>query len=115
MVLSGEQIHFNVPEDRDMWPTFNVVICKTYFAQGFFNVSVDFARYFDKHGSAIQINCTSMPDPIVGKINRTVNSTDAPRILGGVALRGWLKSSLREGDALRVEIQDKTHINFKPS
>ena len=115
MVLSGVKIHFNVPEDRDMRPTFNVLIGKTYFAQGFFNVPVDFARYFDKHGSAILINCAGMRDPIVGKINRTVNSTDAPRILGGIALKEWLKSSLRQGDAIRVEIQDKTHINVKPS
>lgn len=93
-------------------PTFVVTIGKTYYNQGFFNVPVDYARYFDSHGVALEISITGKSIVIDAKINRTVNATDSPRIMGGVALRDWFHSKLRQGDDLKVVVLSPNTIEI---
>ena len=87
-------------------PYFSVLIGQTYFRQGFFNVPVDFARYFGDHDSAIAIHLPDNAHSIQGKVNRTVNATYAPRIMGGVGLRNWIQENLKVGGRLRVVVKD---------
>lgn len=95
-------------------PSFTVTIGRTYFRQGFFNVPVDYARYFAAHGADIRITVPGHPTPIVGHINRTVNANDTPRIMGGVRLRDWLQERLRLNGRLRVVVVNPQEIEVRP-
>ncbi len=91
-------------------PYFSVVIGPTYFCQGFFNVPVDFARYFADHDAAIAIYLPGAAGSVQGKVNRAVNATYAPRIMGGVGLRNWIQGNLKIGGRLRVAVKDFANI-----
>ena len=91
-------------------PHFFVSIGQTYFRQGFFNVPVDFARYFADHDVPIAIHLPGAADPIQGKVNRTVNANYGPRIMGGTGLRAWIQGNIKLGGRMRVVVQDPTRI-----
>ena len=70
-------------------PNFILVLHNTYRKTGFFNVSVDFERYFGFDGSDIDIYIGNTDSHFIGKINRTANKNKTPRIMGKVPLKRW--------------------------
>ncbi len=93
-------------------PSFSVQIGKTYRRQGFFNVPVDYARYFGRHGQEIEIR-VSGGRSAWGTINRKVNSNDTPRIMGGTALRDWFVDNLKLGDRAKVVVLSPQSITLE--
>ncbi len=91
-------------------PSFVVTVGKTYYRQGFFNVPIDYERYFAGHGASISVDAPDLPNQINGKINRTANLNHTPRIMGGARFRDWLQAHTRMGDGVRVVIHDRKHI-----
>ena len=63
--------------------SFSIVLHKTYFNSGFFNVPVANAQAFGFDGEQIDIFCGKSTRPITGSINRSCNSNNTPRIMGG--------------------------------
>jgi len=94
-------------------PSFPVTIGKTYHRQGFFNVPVNFERYFAGDGAAISIALPGRRNPAAGKLNRSVNSTNAPRVMGGTQLRDWLQQNVRIGDQIRVVAHGPSQIEIQ--
>jgi len=91
-------------KSESLKPSFSVTIGKAYFNQGFVNVPVSFARYFGRHGEPIEIHASGLRGVVVGKINRTVNPNDTPRIMGGVRIRDWIQSHVRQGQSLKITV-----------
>jgi len=49
-------------------------------------------------------------DLIQGHINRSVNVSDTPRIMGGVRLRNWFQEQFEVDDPVIVEVLSPTSI-----
>lgn len=91
-------------------PYFSVTIGQTYFRSGFFNVPVDFSRYFAKDAESISIQVSGTDSPISGKINRSANLNDTPRIMGTSVFTRWLHRNLKQGDSIKVIVQNPNLI-----
>ena len=94
--------------------SFIVTIGKTYLRQGFFNVPVDYERYFAGDGAIVAIYLLGVISPVHGKLNRNANANDTPRVMGGAKLRNWLQRRVRTGDQMRVVIHGPKHIKVCP-
>ncbi len=97
---------------RDVYPLFRVELHKAYFTQGFFNVSVDYERYFGANGETIDIGIEGDEKKIAGIINRTANKNGTPRIMGGARLKRYLATHYRQGDILTIRILAKNRIEI---
>jgi len=73
-------------------PNFILILHSTYRKTGFFNISVDFERFFGVDGAPINILIGNTNIQFVGKINRTANKNRTPRIMGGVDLKNWFQT-----------------------
>src|SRR5947209_1429723 len=51
--------------------SFPLILQKTYFEQGFFNVGVNYEAQFGEDGKEIDLLCEGLHEPILGTINRT--------------------------------------------
>lgn len=92
--------------------TFEVKLKKTYYSQGFFNVT---QKYADKIGAdkvlmEIQLG-DNLKNITQGYINRTANSNGTPRIMGGKTLSDWIQKNYKQDDILRVDIL--TNVSIK--
>lgn len=102
----------NKPAQSQAGSEFSVVIGKTYFAQGFFNVPISYANVFDSDGRPITIHVHGETVPISGMINRSVNVNETPRIMGRTPLRDWFHSHLVSGKNIRVRVVNKNEIEI---
>jgi ribonuclease VapC len=93
-------------------PAFPITLRKTYFTQGFFNVSVDYDRYLGPHNSSVEIWFENVRLMTNGVINRTAQRNGAPRIMGHTALRDCFQSRCRVGDTLDVVIESPQRIRI---
>jgi len=94
-------------------PSFTLIVEKTYYNSGFFNISVKYEKYFGSNNEDIEILCENNPKSIIGKINRTANKNETPRIMGGKDLRCWFKENSQEMGEIEVEIMNKNKICLK--
>jgi hypothetical protein len=94
--------------------TFPLVVQKTYYKQGFFNVSVAFEKVFGGDGQEIEIFCGDAEQPIVGTINRTANTNHTPRIMGGKGLRDWFRRAMQELQEASVAVLSPNAIRITP-
>ena len=86
----------------------------TYFNQGFFNVPVDFQRYFGSDLEKMDIYCGPEKLHVAGYINRTANSNGTPRIMGGAQLKRWMQKSSSVMGVIDVAILSPTSISLLP-
>ncbi len=84
----------------------------TYFNQGFFNVPVEFQRYFGSDLEKIDIYCGLEKLQVAGYINRTANSNGTPRIMGGAQLKRWMQKSSSVMGEIDVAILSPTSISL---
>jgi ribonuclease VapC len=89
-----------------------IVLRKTYYQQGFFNVSVEDDRQFGPHNSKIEILLADSSDSIEGTINRTAQPNGTARILGYSGLRDYFRSQFRPGDPVFVVIESPQRIRI---
>lgn len=101
----------------DQWiGSFSVVVHKTYYTRGFFNVPVSQSHLFDSDARPITIDVTGSSVPISGIINRKANvQTNAPRIMGRTPLRDWFQTHVPECGTIVVDVRGKNHISVKPT
>jgi ribonuclease VapC len=95
-------------------PIFVLTLHKAYYRQGFFNVPVEFDRYFGSHNSAIEIFLGAKPEPISGVIYRTAQRNGTPRIMGHGRLRDYFQKYFNQGDEVDVEIESPQRIRIRP-
>lgn len=92
--------------------SFTFVLQPTYYRTGFFNVGVADEGHLGSDGETIEIYIDSEPQPVLGKINRTANTNQTPRIMGGTALRDWFQGSAAVNDVIRVDVYSPTAIRL---
>jgi ribonuclease VapC len=90
-----------------------IVIQKTYYRQGFFNIPVEHDRQFGPHDSKIEIFLADASSPIEGTINRTAQRNGTARIMGHSALRDYVRSQFRPGDPVSVLIESPQRIRIR--
>jgi hypothetical protein len=94
--------------------TFVLVVHKTYYNQGFFNVGVSHAAHFGGDGQEIEILCGNGDQPLIGTINRTANNNETPRIMGGKGLRDWFQRNVREMQEVNISVISQNAIRIQP-
>lgn len=73
-------------------PIFDVMLGKTYYHHGFFNVPVKFSNEFPEHGTEISIYCGDPRTLIRATVDRKANQTNhTPRIYGRGSLTIWFR------------------------
>lgn len=85
-------------------PNLELVLHKTYFNQGFFNIPVEYDRFFGADLDKIDIYCGAEGQRIVGYINRSANLNQTPRIMGGADLKNWFQNQYRVNDRIRIDV-----------
>ena len=93
--------------------TFEVVLGRTYFAKGFFNVPVAQQECFASDGERIEIYLGDRARPVLGTVNRTANANQAPRIMGGVDVRDWFREAGQEGATLLVDVLSRNAVRLR--
>lgn len=94
--------------------SFRLVLHKTYYNHGFFNVGVDSSDRLGGHGELIEIYPGDSEKPILGVINRTANSNKSPRIFGSTELRAWFQREMTEMQEASVSILSQNAIRIRP-
>ena len=107
-------LRVQIPQTPGPRASFPLVVQRTYYNQGFFNVGVSHAQLFGGHGQTIDIFCGNADKPIVGMINRTANNNQAPRIMGGTGLRDWFQRHMQEMPVAIVTMLSQTAIRIEP-
>lgn len=88
-------------------PIFNLVLQKTYFNQGFFNVSVDYDRFVRKTEGQIKIKLGGHGLEILGTISRKANRNGTARIMGNAALKNWFQNNFEPMDTVAVDLSSQ--------
>jgi len=92
-------------------PIFRLSLAKTYYEQGFFNVTIDFDRYVGSTGP-VELVLRKSGVRFAGKINRRANPNGTPRIMGGAQLRDWFQSNYHVGDVIDVDLGSTNSIGI---
>lgn len=93
--------------------SFLVTLGKKYYEDGFFNVKVKYSDQFGEDLSNIKIQLgDDQNNYTIGKINRTANSNETPRIFAGPLYKKWIQENFNRGDIFRVEIINKEFIKL---
>lgn len=85
-------------------PLFKLILQKTYYRQGFFNVTVDFDRFVRSTEGPVGLVLGKSRDKIEGKINRSANRNGTARIMGGAKLRDWFCDTHKLGDVVDIDL-----------
>lgn len=91
---------------------FEIILAKTYYDSGFFNVPVTYKHLFAGDGAHIDIHLGEGGKAIPGTINRAANLTGAPRIMGGAAMRDWIRRNCKLKGKLRIEVLSPRDIRL---
>lgn len=102
-----------VPQPTPASHSFPLVLHKTYFERGFFNVGVEHSDQFGGDRETIEIFCGRNSEPILGFINRTANVNGTPRIMGGVDLRDWFQTRAHEMEQVTITVMASTAIRVE--
>jgi len=88
-----------------MMTIFPLTLQPTYYAQGFFNVTVDYDRYVrSREGPILLILGEDGEQTIEGRIDREANLNGTARIHGGARLRDWFQANFAVMDDVCVDV-----------
>jgi len=93
-------------------PKFKLRLRKTYYHQGFFNVTREFDPYIGKNEAEIEFHLFDSDVVLHGRINRTANLNGTARIMGGKELKRWFQSRFKIGDFIGVEFLTKNSVRL---
>lgn len=94
-------------------PAFNIVLGKTYYHQGFFNVPVKFSEAFPGHGTEISIYCGDSRTLIRATVDRKANQVNhTPRIYGRGPLANWFGLYKRLDDTAIIRVISANEIEL---
>ncbi|PCI33523.1 MAG: hypothetical protein COB54_04280 [Alphaproteobacteria bacterium] len=94
-------------------PIYKLMLHKTYYDKGFFNLGVDVDRFVRKGNGSIDILLGTSKEKIEGKVNRNANLNGTPRIFGGIKLRDWIWRNFQFKDIVDVIIIEPNIIWLK--
>ena len=95
--------------------SFRLVLEKTYFAQGFFNVPVEYGRFVRSTDGPVQLLVGDPSRAIPGWVNRRANRNGSARIMGRAALRNWFQKCFRPMDSISVRLISLDSIRLSRS
>lgn len=90
---------------------FPLKLHKTYYEQGFFNVTVDFDGYVRDEEGPIPL-LLGAGVVIEGRIDRHANQNATARIHGGALLRDWFQQNFACGDVVNVDLSSTEQIRL---
>ena len=94
-------------------PVFEVILGKTYFHNGFFNVPVKFSDAFPEHGTEISVYCGDSRTLIRATVDRKSNQVNhTPRIFGRSSLANWFEHNKLLDAIATVRIVSKNEIEL---
>lgn len=94
-------------------PVFEVVLGKTYYNNGFFNVPVKFSDRFPEHGTEISIYCGDSRTLIRATVDRKANQANhTPRIYGRGSLTNWFGRYKRPDGIATIRIVSLNEIEL---
>jgi len=91
---------------------FKLTLQKTYYRQGFFNVTVDFDHYVRKAEGEISIVLGNTGQKLKGRIDRQANMNGTARIHGGADLRDWFERYFTVMDTVDVDLSSQDVIRL---
>jgi len=89
---------------------FQLVLEKTYYNQGFFNVKIDHDRYIRKTEGPITVQLGTDGRELICTVNRTANMNNTARILGRSKLRDWFYANFKPMETVWVEVVSSEYI-----
>lgn len=94
-------------------PTFDVILGKTYYHQGFFNVPIKFSGLFPEHDTQISIYCGDSRTVIRATVDRRANqSNQTPRIYGRASLANWFSLYKRLDETAKIRVVSTNEIEL---
>jgi len=95
---------------------FSLTLHRTYYNQGFFNITVDFDRFVRPQEGPVVLRLGLRGPEIQGVINRRANRNGTPRIIGGAKLRDWFQNNFESMGIVTVDLSSqKTIVLYKQS
>ena len=91
-------------------PIFNLTLHRTYYNQGFFNVTVDFDRFVRPQEGPVVLRLGLRGPEIQGLINRRANRNGTPRIIGRTRLRDWFQKNFEPMGIVAVDLSSREII-----
>jgi len=91
-------------------PIFPLKLQKTYFRQGFFNVTADFDRYVRNSDGPVRLQLGRNGPEIEGTVKRGANQNGTARIYGRAALRDWFQTEFKRFDTVNVDLSSQEVI-----
>lgn len=91
-------------------PIFNLTLHRTYYNQGFFNVTVDFDRFVRPQEGPVVLRLGLRGPEIKGLINRRANRNGTPRIIGHSGLRNWFQKNFEPMGIVAVDLSSREII-----
>jgi hypothetical protein len=85
-------------------PVMPLVIEKSYWDRGFFNITIDFDQTDLIENGAVTLILGDSKNEGSGRAERNSNKNGTPRIFGRARLRDWFQANCRLGDMVHVEI-----------
>ncbi len=91
-------------------PIFSLTLHRTYYNQGFFNITVDFDRFVSPQEGPVLLRLGLRGPEIQGLINRQANRNGTPRIIGGANLREWFQKNFEPMEIISVDLSSQEII-----
>jgi hypothetical protein len=88
-------------------PIFELKLQQSYYANGFFNVTVDYDRYVRKTEGPLRLRLGRNGVEVQAKLSRHANQNGTPRISGGVPLRKWFQRYFNPMDIVAVDLSSE--------
>lgn len=98
---------------KDGEHSLSLVLHKTYYKNGFFNIPIKHSHHFGNDGERIEIFLDDDTTTVLGTINRTANNNQTPRIMGLKLLARWFQANKKPMDRIIVEILTPNAIKIK--
>lgn len=83
---------------------FDLTLEESYYSKGFFNVTIDYAKYVRAQADSIELVLGKSGIVIVARISWTANRNGTPRISPRAALRDWFQRHYAQGDVIELEL-----------
>ena len=91
---------------------FRLILHKTYYGNGIFNVRVDWDHLTRADNGPVVIELPT-GRKLRGNVDRDANLNGTARVFGGVELRNWFQRNYEQGDTVMVEFVTPTHLRLR--
>lgn len=100
-------------DDNTIYPIYELMLHKTYYDQGFFNLGIAVDKYIRSDNGPITILLGDSKLELTGRVDRNANLNCTPRIFSTNALKEWIKKNFQLKDLVMVHIISPNKIWLK--